>query len=99
MFTDTDSLIYEIETGHVYEDFYEDKNLFDFSDYQQDSMELHSKFFDPVNKKVIGKMKDEFKGKIISEFVGFKSKMYLLIAVDDEEVRKAKGVNRNVLKT
>ena len=69
----------------VYEDFYKDKYLFGFSDYP-----LHSKFFDPVNKKVIGKMKDEFKGKIINEFVGLLSKMYSLIAVDDEEVKKAK---------
>ena len=48
MFKDTDSLVYEIETDDVYEDFYENKNLFDFSDYPEDS-----KFFDPVNKKVI----------------------------------------------
>ena len=59
MFTDTDSLVYEIKTEDVYEDFFEDKNLFDFSDYS-----LNSKFFDLVNKKVIGKMKDEFKGEI-----------------------------------
>ena len=45
LFTDTDSL--------VYDDFYQDKNLFDVSDYL-----LDSKFFDPANKKVIGKMKD-----------------------------------------
>ena len=51
----------------VYEDFYQDKNLFDFSDYS-----LNSKFFDLVNKKVIDEMKDEFKGKMISEFVGLK---------------------------
>ena len=50
---------------------YGDKDLFDFSDYP-----LNPKFFDPVNKTVIGKMKDEFKGKIISEFVGLKSKMF-----------------------
>ena len=43
-------------------------------------------------------MKDEFKGKIISEFAGLKSKMYSLIAVDSEEVKKAKGVNKNVVK-
>ena len=84
LFSDTDSLVYD-----VYEDFYEDKNLFDFSDYS-----LNSKFFDPVNKNIIGKMKDEFKGKIISELVGLKSKMYSLISVDDEEVTKAKEVNK-----
>ena len=33
LFTDTGSLVYEIKTEDVYEDFYEDKNLFDFSDY------------------------------------------------------------------
>ena len=34
-------------------------------------------------------MKDEFKGRIISEHVGLKSKMYSLVGVDDEEVTKA----------
>ena len=65
MFTDTDSLVYEIERDNVYEDFYVNNNLFDFRDYPEDS-----KFFDPVNKKVIGKMKDEVKRKKTSEFVG-----------------------------
>ena len=41
-------------------------------------------------------MKDEFKGKIISEFVGLKSKMYSIISVDNEEVTKTKGVNKNL---
>ena len=41
-------------------------------------------------------MRDEFKGKIINEFVGLKSKMYSLISVDDEEVTKAKGVNKQI---
>ena len=67
LFTDTDSLVYEIKTEDVYEDFYRDKHLFDFSD-----IPLNSKFFDPVNEKVTDKMKDEFKGKIIREFVGLK---------------------------
>ena len=96
MFTDTDSLVYGIKTKDVYEDFYEDKNLFNFSDYSLDSAELHSRFFDLVNKKVIGKMKDEFKGKIISEFVGLKSKMHSLISSNDEEVTKAKIVNNKI---
>ena len=56
LFTDTYSLVYEIKSEYVYEDFYQEKNLFEFSDYP-----LDSKFFDPLNKKVIDKMKDEFK--------------------------------------
>ena len=91
LFTDRDSLGYEIKAKDVYEDFYLDKDLFDFSDYP-----VNSKFFDPVNKNVIGKMKDEFKGRIISEFIGLKSKMYSLISVNDEEVAKAKGVNKKI---
>ena len=89
LFTDTDSLVYETKTGDVYENFYEDKNLFDLSDYP-----LNSKFFDPTIKKVIDQMKDEFKGKIISEFVGLKSKISSLISIDNKEVTKAKGVNK-----
>ena len=64
MFTDTDSLVYEIKTKDAYEDLYKHKNLLDFSDYPQGS-----KFFDPVNKKVISKMEDEFGGRIISELL------------------------------
>ena len=41
-------------------------------------------------------MKDEFKGKIISEFVGLKSKMYSITSVDNEDVTKTKGVNKNL---
>ena len=44
-------------------------------------------------------MKDEFKGKMISEFVGLKTKMYSLIYVDSKENKKAKGVNKNIVKT
>ena len=91
LFTDTDSLVYEIKTEDVYENFYLDKDLFDSSDYP-----VKSKFFDPRNKKVIGNVKDEFKGKIISEFIGLKSKMYSLISVDDEEVTIVKGINKKI---
>ena len=41
-------------------------------------------------------MIDEFKGKIISEFAGLKSKIYSLISVDNKEVTKAKGVNKKL---
>ena len=70
-FTDTDSLTYEIKSKDVYEEFFKWKDLFDFSNYSKDS-----KFFNETNKKVIGKMKDEFGGGIIIEFVGLKSNIY-----------------------
>ena len=41
-------------------------------------------------------MKNEFKEKIINGFVGLKSKRYPLISLDDEEVTKAKGVNKKI---
>ena len=94
MFTDTDSLVYEIKTDDVYEYFYRDKNLYDFSDYPQ-----NSKFFDFVNKRVIGKIKDEYKEKIISEFAGLKSKMYYLVDVDDKENKKENESIGALLKT
>ena len=50
LLTDTDSLVYQIRTEDVYDNFYQDKNLFDFSDYP-----LNSKFFDPINKKLLAK--------------------------------------------
>ena len=51
MFPDTDSLTCEIKSKDVYVEFFKYKHLFDFSEYQ-------SIFFDPTNKRVIGKMKD-----------------------------------------
>ena len=71
LFTDTVSLTYEIKSADVFEEFFKHKYLCDFSNYPKDS-----KFFDQADKKVIGKMKDKFEGKIIDEFVGLKSKMY-----------------------
>ena len=82
LFTDTDSLVYEIRGV---DNVYEDKQLFDFSGYCKES-----KYYDCSNKKVIGKMKDEMGGKIIAEFVGLRSKMYSLVIVDDEETVRAK---------
>ena len=70
LFTDTDSLAYEIKSENAYEDFFKWKDLFDFSNYSK-----NSKFYDDDNKKVIGKMKDEYGGVVIDEFVGLKSKM------------------------
>ena len=88
LFTDTDSLTYAIKSENVYEEFFKWKDLFGFSNYSKDS-----KLFDETNKNVIGKMKDEFGGVIITEFVGLKSKMYSIKKIDGKEHNTAKGVS------
>ena len=88
LFTDTDSLTYEIKLEDIYEDFYKDKHLFDLSKFSKDS-----KFFYPVNEKVIFKMKDAHKGKPIRKFIGIKSKIHSILLDDGKELNKAKRVN------
>ena len=72
---------------------YKDKNFFDFSDYPEDS-----KFFDLASKNIIGKMKREFKGKIIGEFFRLKTKMDSLFDVDNGENEKRKESTKMLLK-
>ena len=84
----TDSLTSEIKSENIYEEFFKWKDLFDFSHYSKDS-----KLFDETNKKVIGKMKDEFGGVIVVEFIGLKSKMYSMKKIDGKEYNIAKGVS------
>ena len=91
LFKDTDSLVYEINNKNVYKQCFKDKDLFDFSGYPKDSV-----YYNSLNKKVLDKMKDEFNGIKISEFVGLKSKMYSLISVDNKEVNKAKVINKKL---
>ena len=87
-FTDTDSLTYEITSENVYEEFFKWKDWLNFSNYSKDS-----KFFYDTNKRVFGKMKDEYGGVIIDEFIGLKSKMYSIKKIDGSESSTAKGVN------
>ena len=89
LFIDTDSLTYEIKSENVYEDFFKWKELFNVSNYSKGS-----KFFDNANKKVMGKMKDEYGGVIIDQFIGLKSKMYSIKKNNGKESSTAKGVNK-----
>ena len=50
---------------------YKYKELFDLSNFS-----VSSKYYCSDNKKVVGKMKDEYGGKWIVKFVGLKTKMY-----------------------
>ena len=93
LFTDTDSLTYEIEAKDVYKDFFKDKDKFDNSDYPE-----YSPFFYKENKKVIGKFKDEAAGIPIIEFIGLRSKMYSYIKNNQKGGNTAKGIKKNVIK-
>lgn len=93
LFTDTDSLTYEIEAEDVYQDFLNNKNLFDNSDYQKSSL-----YFDNTNKKVIGKFKDEAAEVPIVEFVGLRSKMYSYMKDNEKGGKTAKGIKKNIIK-
>ena len=96
LFTDTDSLCYEIETNDVYEDIKNDLDeWFDTSNYDKDHPSgLHS----GKNKKVIGFYKDECGGKFISEFVGLKAKSYSIEMSDGKTEKKCKGIKKYVVK-
>ena len=85
LFTDTDSLMYEIKTDDFYEDFSCNKEMFDFSNYS-----TKSKYDDDSNKLVIRKMKDETDGVASEEFLGLKAKMYPSLVDDNSKQKKQK---------
>ena len=64
-------MIYEIKTENIYEDFSEDKEMFEFSNYSARSI-----YYDDSNKLVVGKMKDETSGIAIKEFVGLEPQIH-----------------------
>ena len=88
LFTDTDSLTYEIRSEDIYEEFFKHKHSFGSSNFPKDS-----KFFDQANKKFIGKMKDVSEPKIVDEFVGLKSKMHSMKYIDCKESNTVKEVS------
>ena len=98
LFSDTESLMYEIETEDFYKDISGDvKNKFDTSDYPENHP---SGIPTGENKKVLGKMKDEAAGKIIKEFVGLRAKLYSYKMYEGEkEIKKCKGIKKQVVES
>ena len=96
LFTDTDSLMYEIETDDFYKDISPDvRDKFDPSNYPKDHP---SGIETGVNKKVIGMFKDEAGGLAISEFVGLRAKLYSYKIYEGKEEKKCKGIKKAVKK-
>ena len=108
LMTDTDSLMYLIQTDDVYYDIKKDvKKKFDTSNFP----DVHpSGIKTGVNEKVVGVFKNEAAANTITHFVGLSSKLYgylmeilygkygKLKEPEEEEIRKAKGVKKNVIK-
>ena len=87
-YTDTDSFIFHTKT----KDFYEDINnnvekWFDTPNYKIDRPLLIT----DKNKKVLGKFKDELGGRIMTKFIGLRSKTYAYLIDDFEEEKRNKG--------
>ena len=97
-FTDTDSLLYKIETDDLLEDISKDvAENFDTSDFPSDHPKVQDGTIKRMNKKVLGMMKDETQGKSIVDFVGLRAKCYSFI-LEDTGKRKCKGITKSVIK-
>ena len=103
-FTDTDSLLYEIQTEDIYKDMNRHSDWYDFSEYP-----FEHPNYNATNKKCIGKMKDECKGMILEEFIGLRPKCYSLLSrgsvkdniVEDIDIHQSstsKGIKQEVKK-
>ena len=91
---DTDSFVINIKTNDFYKDISSDvDNKFDTSNYEVNRLLPMGK-----NKKVIGLMKDELGGEIITEFITLRPKTYSYLTDNDKEDRKAKGTKMCIIK-
>ena len=89
LFTDTDSLCYEIKTENFDTDFISIKEHFDFS-----NIDKNSPLYSVENAGVLGKFKHETKGVSITELVALKPKLYAY-TIDDKEKITSKGIKKN----
>ena len=97
LYTDTDSLLIEVETQDAYGDMTEHESEFDFSDYPDDHPCFPPHFNKNKNKKVEGKFKDECCGIPIVKYVGLRPKMYSVLMDDSKVIKRAKGVKKCVV--
>lgn len=91
-YTDTDSLLYLVNTKDFYEDMKKNIKYFDTSNIDGDQYNMPK-----VNSKIPGFFKDEMGGNIISEFVGLRAKLYCIDS-KTSSIKKAKGIKKSVTK-
>lgn len=91
LYTDTDSLIIQIETENFYEDMKKNIQKFDTSNYSKDN--IHGI---PINPSILGKMKDEYAGQVLKLFYGTGAKAYC-VNLGNKVDKKAKGIKKYVI--
>ena len=92
-YMDTDSFIINVKTEDFYKDISENViERFDTSNYIYDRPLPIG-----VNKKVLGLMKDELGGGIITEFIALRPKAYSYKTEDNVELKKAKGTKKCII--
>ena len=97
LYTDTDSLVYQIQTPNLFADcFAYRENVFDMS-----TLPSTSEYYDATQKDVPGLLKIETKGNIVTEFVALAPKMYSFTELDPTDQQRqltescrAKGIQR-----
>ena len=106
-YMDTDSFVMHIKTNDFYKEIANDvENRFDTSIYEVNMSETTAEpsalarrpLPTGKNKKIIGLMKDELGGKIITEFVTLRPKTYSFLTDDGKEDKKAKGTKKCIIK-
>ena len=111
-YMDTDSFVMHIKTNDFYKDIASDvENRFDTSNHEANTSETtagpSSLERSPLarrplptgkNKKVIGLIKGELGGKIITEFATLRPKTYSFLTDDGKEDKKAKGTKKCIIR-
>ena len=98
-YMDTDSFIIHIKIEDVYEDVVADvEKRFDTSNNEGECNVFDRPFPTGKKEKVIGLMKDEFGGTIMTEFVALRLKSYSYLMDDVIVIKKAKGTKKCVIK-
>ena len=100
IYSDTDSLVYSIRCDDIYKWMNENRSHFDLSETVRPEMQ------DNTNKKVIGKMKDEMNGHVMTEFISLNPKVYSIMHQTYDDSKKimlknkkaCKGVSKVVVK-
>ena len=87
LYTDTDSLLFELETSGIYMNVHDSSEYYDFNEYPKDH-----RWLSESNKKVVEQFKGECNGRPIHEFVGLRPKMYSVLETSRDSKMRAKGV-------